>query len=213
MKKPMSDIATAALERGPHAPDAKGMDRHTMDLGDGPSVADVWTDGDLGFVLLLHRRNDGFVASELYCSTKDSDLRWTDAEHLSGGITGFDPTQASASARAMSNATLTVLSDSESRLSTSRSGYEDDGELIRVYELLVSGTVDHLRIEKQQHPLGTEPTRTAATSFEKGLTSRVAIVAVRPGETLRVVPVERTSSTTDVTDVTDEGIDLLPART
>ncbi|MFC9844965.1 hypothetical protein ACFWFF_35425 [Streptomyces sp. NPDC060223] len=204
----MSDIATAALERGPHAADAKTMDRSAVDLGGGPAVADVWTDGDLGFVLLLHRRNDGFVASELYYSTKDADLRWTRAEHLSGGIAGFDPTQASPSGRAMSNATLTVLSDSECRLSTSRSGYEDDGELIRVYELLVSGTVDHLRIEKQQHPLGTEPTRTAHTSFERGLASPVTIVVVRPCEILRVVPVKRYGS---ATDVSDEGIDLFPA--
>ncbi|MFE9763443.1 hypothetical protein ACFYPC_02720 [Streptomyces sp. NPDC005808] len=207
----MSDIAKAALERGPHAPDVKGMDRQALDLSDGPAVADVWTDGDLGFVLLLHRRSDGFVASELYYSTKDSNLRWTDTEHLSGGITGFDPTQAPTSGQVLSNAILAVVSDSESRLSTGRSGYEDDGELIRVYELLVSGTVGHLRIErieKQQYTPGTAPTRTAHTSFEKGLSSPVAIAVVRPGEILRVVPVERNTSPTNATG---EGFDLFPA--
>lgn len=204
----MSDIARAALERGPRAPDGKVMDRRTMDLSDGPAVADVWTDGDLGFVFLLHRRNDGFVASELYYSTRDPDRRWTDAEHLSGGIVGFDPTHVSAAGQVLSNAMLAVLSDSESRLSTGRSGYEDDGELIRVYELLVSKTVDHLRIEKQRPALGTQPTRTAHTSLEKSLVSPLAIVVVRAGELLRVVPVERNGS---ATNVTGEGIDLLPA--
>lgn len=204
MKKPMSGIATAALERGPHAPDGMMMDRRTMDISDGPAVADVWTDGDLGFVLLLHRRNDGFVASELYYSTRDSDLRWTDAEHLSGGIVGFDPTHASASEQVLSNAMLAVLSDSESRLSTGRSGYEDDGELIRVYELLVSETVDHLRIE-QRHTPGTEPAR---TTLEKSLTSPLAVVAVRPGELLQVVPMARSGSPSGAAG---EGIGLLPA--
>lgn len=205
MKKPMADIAAAALERGPHVPDGRVPGRHVADLSDGPAAADVWTDGDLGFALLLHRRNDGFVASELYYSIRDSDLRWTDTEHLSGGIVGFDPTHASASEQVLSNTMLAVVSESESRLSTGRSGYEDDGELIRVYELLVSETVDHLRIEKQQHALGSEPAR---ITLEKTLASPLAVVAVRPGELLQVVPVTRNGSPTGAAG---EGIELLPA--
>ena len=207
MNKPMADIATAALKRGLHAQGYHAIRRRTMDLSDEPAVADIWTDDDLGFALLLHRRKDGFVASELYYSTRDSGLRWTDAEHLSGGIVGFDPAHASASEQILNDATLVVLSASESRLSTNRSGYEDEGELIRVYELLVSESVDHIRIEK--HTTGSAHPRIAHTSLEKSLTSPVAVVAVRPGELLHVVPAERRGSTAGATG---EGIDLHPAE-
>ncbi|MFD7132908.1 YrhB domain-containing protein [Streptomyces sp. NPDC059894] len=178
-KKSMAGIAAEALARGPRDP-------HPLGLGHGPVAADLWTDGDLGFVLLLHRRDDGFVASELYYSLKGADGRWTEAEHLSGEFVGFDPNDPASAEAVLSGAAMTVLSESESRVFTGGADDEDGGELIRLYELLVSEAVDSLRIEKH----GPGP-HGGPTVVHKTLTTRGALVAVRPGQRLRVVPVER----------------------
>ncbi|MGW0828050.1 hypothetical protein [Streptomyces sp. NPDC002845] len=204
MKKPMADIAAAALGQEPHTPGGEIPDTRPLDLAEGPVAADVWTDGDLGFVLLLHRRDDGFVASEVYYSLKGEDHRWTDAQHLSGEIVGFDLENPSAAEDILSGASLVVLSESESRVFTGHGDDEDGDELIRLYELLVSEAVGSLRIEKSGP--GAEP---ESTVFQKNVTSRVAIVAVRPGERLRVVPRERSSSTSSTTR---EGLDLFPSN-
>ena len=204
MKKPMADIAVAALDQGLHTPGDAIPDTHPLDLADGPVAADFWIDGDLGFVLLLHRRDDGFVASEVYYSLKGEDHRWTDVEHLSGEIVGFDLESSSAAENILSGASVVVLSESESRVFTGHCDDDDGGELVRLYELLASDAVGSLQIEKSGP--GTEPDPTV---FQKNLTSRVAVVAVRPGERLRVVPLERSGSKTPTAC---GGLDLFSSR-
>ncbi|MEU5097323.1 hypothetical protein [Streptomyces sp. NPDC020996] len=120
----MADIAVGTLERGVHGPGGAMPEPRRVHLDEGPVAAGVWTDGDLGFVLLLHRRDDGFVASELYYSLNEK----------SGPGTESEP-----------------------------------------------------------------------AVFRKNLTSRVAVVAVRPGERLRVVPVEQGGSTSPAAS---QGLDL-----
>ncbi|MGW3950931.1 hypothetical protein ACWEKM_08200 [Streptomyces sp. NPDC004752] len=205
MKKPMADIAAAALDQGPRTPGGELPDTHLPDLGEGPVAVDVWIDGDLGFVLLLHRRDDGFVASEVYYSLKGEDHRWTDAEHLSGEIVGFERETPSAAENILSDASVVVLSESESRVFTGHRDDEDGDELVRLYELLVSKAVCSLRIEKSGP--GTE---SESAVFHKDLTSRLAVVAVRPGERLRVVPLERSDSKTPTMRA---GLDLFSSST
>ncbi|MFE4414152.1 hypothetical protein [Streptomyces sp. NPDC056821] len=55
-------------------------------------VADTCVRDNLGFALLFHRRKDGLVADELYFSTREDDGTWAAADHLSGGVTGIEPT-------------------------------------------------------------------------------------------------------------------------
>ncbi|MFI8181744.1 hypothetical protein ACIF70_14650 [Actinacidiphila glaucinigra] len=203
MRRKTADIATAALERGPFAPGGTTMDRRSVDLDGGPVAAGVWTDGGLGFVLVLHRRRDGFAASELYWSTRGPDLRWTVAEHLSGGLTGCDPAYASSWEAVLADAAFTVLSSSESLLSTGADVFEeeDEGELVGVHELLVSRRVVHLRIERSA--LGVGPSYAPHTVRKQPLASPFALVAVRPAERVYVVAVERDGTA-------GEGVELLP---
>ncbi|MFJ9912185.1 hypothetical protein [Actinacidiphila glaucinigra] len=203
MRRKTADIATAALERGPFAPGGTTMDRRSVDLDGGPVAAGVWTDGDLGFVLVLHRRKDGFAASELYWSVRGPDPRWTVAEHLSGGLTGCDPANASSWEAVLADAAFTVLSSSESLLSTGAGVFEeeDEGELVGVHELLVSRRVGHLRIERSGP--GPGPSCAPRTVRELPLASPFALVAVRPGERVRVVAVERDGTA-------GEDVELLP---
>ncbi|MEU9286961.1 hypothetical protein AB0D57_20175 [Streptomyces sp. NPDC048275] len=198
MNTSMAHIAAAALEQGPHTPSdtASTAHRHPLDLRVGPVAVDVWTDGRLGFVLLLHRRDDGFAASEIYYSLKGEDQRWMLPEHLSGEIVGFDPEDPSVMAEILSGAALTVLSESDSRVFTGTG--EDDDELVRVYELLVSERVDRIRIENRSR---TDPQERAAPPM--------AVVVVRPGEPLRVSPVLRDGVESAPTD---GSLTLFPAK-
>ncbi|PSM39781.1 hypothetical protein C6Y14_30335 [Streptomyces dioscori] len=98
----MAVVAAEALARGPREP-------HPADLTHGPVVADRWTDGPLGFVLLLHRRDDGFVAGELYHSLRTTDGSWTGPDPLSGGVLGFDPTDPASVEAVLSGAALRVV--------------------------------------------------------------------------------------------------------
>ncbi|WP_324786109.1 hypothetical protein [Streptomyces sp. H51] len=202
MKRPMADVAVGALERGVRDPGGETPGPRRVHLDEGPVAADTWTDGDLGFVLLLHRRDDGFAAGEVYSSLKGEDHRWTEAEHLSGGVVGFDIEDPSAVERILSGALLLVLSESESRVFTGHSG-DDGDELVRLYEILVSSTVGALRIERNG------PVRESGPAvFRKSLTSCAAVVAVRPGERLRVVPVQRGGS---ASPAVSHGLDLFSA--
>lgn len=203
MKKRMTDIAAAALDRESHTPGGGIPGGPPLDLAEGPVAGDVWVDGDLGFVLLLHRRDDGFVADEVYCSLRGEDRRWAEAEHLSGGIVGFDPEIASEAEGILSGASAVVLSESESRVFTGHGDDEDGDELVRIYELLVSEAVCSLRIERSGSGAEAE-----SAVFLKGLTSRLAVVVVRPGERLRVVPLDRSGS---ASSAGGDGVELFSA--
>ncbi|MEU1619739.1 hypothetical protein ABZ479_20870 [Streptomyces sp. NPDC005722] len=204
MRRSMADIATAALERGPYAPGGTPGGVRSVDLDAGPVVADLWTDDDLGFVLLLHRRRDGFPATELYWSTPGPDGRWTRAEHLSGGAYAWDRARDPWWEPGPDDAAFTVLSSSESLLLTGRGGFEGEeegAELVGFSELLVGARVDRLRVER--YGLGRASSYTAHSVLEKPLLSPLVLVAVRPGERVRLSAVDRDGTA-------GEGLELLP---
>ncbi|KUL42862.1 hypothetical protein ADL12_08790 [Streptomyces regalis] len=179
----MADIAATALRLG----------RPTTS---GPvDVADVWINGDIGFVLLLHRRHDGLPAEELYYSLRAEDGTWERPDHLSGGLIGLEVSDRSAVAEALAGAPMAVVTESESLVHTGRgrSGdrdeEEDEGELVHFWELLVTEEADLLEIEHmpQDHPAQTPP-----PSLRREVTGRpLMLVALLPGERVRVHAMRR----------------------
>lgn len=119
------------------------------------------------------------------------------------GLTGCDPAYASSWEAVLADAAFTVLSSSESLLSTGADVFEeeDEGELVGVHELLVSRRVVHLRIERSA--LGVGPSYAPHTVRKQPLASPFALVAVRPAERVYVVAVERDGTA-------GEGVELLP---
>ncbi|WP_330258880.1 hypothetical protein OG586_13715 [Streptomyces murinus] len=184
----MADIAGTALRLG-HPPVARAA-AHRLPLDAGtPHVADVWISGDLGFVLLLHRRGDGLVAEELYYSSRGEDGVWERPEHLSGGIVGMETTDSSAVERALDGAPMSVVAESESLVYT-RSGPEGDGEeFVHVWELLMSGEADLVEIER------FSPARPETSALSRrDLTGPLVLLVLLPGERARVQAVRRGNS-------------------
>ncbi|WP_330235702.1 hypothetical protein [Streptomyces sp. NBC_00566] len=153
MTKALADTALAALRQQP----AEG-------------VADVWTDGDLGFVLLLHRRKDGAMAEELYCAQRAEDGTWDRPEHLNGGLLGLDPgNDPTAVTTALAGEPIRVLSASETLLHTGR-GEEDGYETAHIWQLLITPEADALTTE----------------STHRKVTSPLSLLILFPGETAHV---------------------------
>ncbi|MFJ4005341.1 hypothetical protein ACIPWL_18095 [Streptomyces sp. NPDC090023] len=154
MSKPLADKALAALQRQP----AEG-------------VADVWTDGPLGFVLLLHRRKDGVMAEELYYALRTEDGAWDRPEHLSGGVLGLDPEHPAAVAGMLADEPIRVLGESETLLYTGRSRGRGDGyETAHIRYLLITPEADALTTE----------------STHRKVTSPLSLLILFPGETAHV---------------------------
>ncbi|WP_335932949.1 hypothetical protein [Streptomyces sp. PTD5-9] len=148
-------------------------------------VADVCVRGALGFVCLLHRRKDGLVAEELYFSAREDDGPWEAAEHLSGGVLGFDPTDPRSAAAPLDGRALIPFGDSETCLFTGRQQADDGYELLRFFTFLVAEEADHLVVGG-----GSSGT----VSVRKPLVSRIALLAVLPGERLTVRAAAREGS-------------------
>lgn len=91
-------------------------------------VADVWINGDFGFVLLLHRRHDGLPAEELYYPLRFEGGTWARPDHLGGGMIGLEVSDRSAVAEALAGAPMAVVAESESLVHTGR-GRSGDGAL------------------------------------------------------------------------------------
>ncbi|MEU6009549.1 hypothetical protein [Streptomyces sp. NPDC047453] len=110
-------------------------------------VADTCVRANLGFALLFHRRKDGFVADELYFSTREDDGTWAAADHLSGGVTGIEPTSPRDIAAILKGRSMMLYDESETDLPTGRPQADEGYELLRSYTLLVDPETDHLDIE------------------------------------------------------------------
>lgn len=166
----MAAIAREALSSGSTATDATG-----------PVVADVWTEGNLGFVLLVHRRDDGYLAEELFYSLRGSDedtegAAWTDCDHISGGLLGFEPEDPVTRGKILAHHTMAVVTESESLVHTGRVSKDDGDELIRVAALLVTPEAEGLEVENL-----TRPSRhIRRSSFP------LALVVLLPGDRLRI---------------------------
>jgi hypothetical protein len=170
----LAALARTALapEAAPGGPGADGPP--------GASVADVHVRGDLGFVLLLHRRKDGAAAEELYASARGAGGVWDEPEHLSGGVLGLDPRAPGAVAEVLAGRTLALFGESETGLWTGRPGSDEGYEQVRFHELLVDPRAGHLEIR------GADPCGDPSTGVRKALRSPLALVAVLPGERLTV---------------------------
>ncbi|MGM9443748.1 hypothetical protein ACTAF0_26315 [Streptomyces murinus] len=184
----MADIAGTTLRSGATLGARTAVKRLPLDAGT-PRVADVWISGDLGFVLLLHRRGDGLVAEELYYSSRGEDGVWERPEHLSGGIVGVETTDPSAVEEVLAGAPMSVVAESESLVYT-RSGPEGDGEeFVHVWELLMSGEADLVEIER------FSPARPETSALSRrDLTGPLVLLVLLPGERARVQAVRRGNS-------------------
>ncbi|MYQ99472.1 MULTISPECIES: hypothetical protein [unclassified Streptomyces] len=181
----MADIARTALRSGMPLGARTAVKRLPLDAGT-PQVADVWIDGDLGFVLLLHRRGDGLMAEELYYSACGEGGVWERPEHLSGGIVGVETADPSAVECALGGAPMSVVAESESLVYT-RPGPKSDGEeFVHVWELLVSGAADLIEIERFSPALPE-----ASALSRRDLTGPLVLLVLLPGERARVQAVRR----------------------
>src|SRR5882757_8568259 len=148
MRQSMADIALDALRAG--ASRLEPGSRHNLlaSLVKGrPVVADVWVDGALGFVLVVHRRSDGFVSEELYYSMRNDDGGWLSSEHLSGAILGLAPQTSKALKDALGGSSLAVVSESEALIYTGRDEAEDGYEPVRALTIMVGESADCIAVE------------------------------------------------------------------
>ncbi|MFE4425362.1 hypothetical protein [Streptomyces sp. NPDC056817] len=160
-----------------------------FDSANNAVVADTCVRDNLGFALLFHRRKDGLVADELYFSTREDDGTWAAADHLSGGVTGIEPTSPRDIAPILKGRSMMLYDESETDLPTGRPQADEGYELLRSYALLVDPETDHLDIEDTTP--GAAP---AAGRTRKTLTSQVALFALFPGERFTVHAIARKGS-------------------
>ncbi|WEH37119.1 hypothetical protein PZB75_29405 [Streptomyces sp. AM 4-1-1] len=139
---------------------------------------DMSVHGNLGFVLLVHRRRDGAAAEELYWSVREADGVWAEPEHLSGGLTGADPDDMDELADVLRGEPLMLVSDAETLLCTGRRAYDDGYESVRFAQILTAARVRSVEVER----LGPGTRHTTRRPAPYLLTLLVAL----PGESLRV---------------------------
>ncbi|WP_181446891.1 hypothetical protein [Streptomyces sp. NTH33] len=179
MYRNLAELAHAALT----APGTGGAHAVPVRL-DGvtrAAVADTCVRGDLGFALLLHRRKDGFVAEELYSSSRGDGGSWDVPDHLSGSMLGFDPTSDREIANVLRGASLVFGGESEMELYTGRPQSDEGYELLRFHQLLVTPEADHLEVEDTSPGAGGAPVRTRGAPA-----SHFAVVVCFPGERFTV---------------------------
>jgi hypothetical protein len=186
----MADIALDALRAG--ASQLRPGSRHNLlpSLVEGqPVVADVWIDGSLGFVLVVHRRGDGFVSEELYYSMRNDDGDWLSCEHVSGSILGLAPQMSEALKDVPGGSSLAVVSESEALLHTGRREAEDGYEPVRALTVLVGEDADRIAIE--DHSQGS-----ATPGGQAGMDVRspLILLVLLPGRQLRVSALHREGS-------------------
>ncbi|WP_329617407.1 hypothetical protein OG244_34390 [Streptomyces brevispora] len=115
-------------------------------------MTDVSLHGDIGFVLVAHRRRDGLVAEEIYYAIRNSDGTWQEPDHLSGGLVGIDPQVARDVKGALRGETMTGISDAESLIYTGRFSIDDGYESIRFLEVLTAPWIDHIEVADRGRP-------------------------------------------------------------
>ncbi|MFI6284349.1 hypothetical protein ACIBCM_06240 [Streptomyces sp. NPDC051018] len=183
MRKNLAGLAHAALTAR-SAPDTGPAPRvpTRLDADTQAAVADLCIREGLGFALVLHRRDDGLVGEEIYCSTREGDGSWATAGHLSGGLVGIEVTDPRQVAGVLRGEALAVFSESETLLFTGREQADEDGcEPVRIYEFLVDPRVARLDIED------TSPgAETATVRAWQSPAAQAAVVALFPGERVRV---------------------------
>ncbi|MEU6404908.1 hypothetical protein [Streptomyces sp. NPDC046985] len=185
MTQAMADIARSALQQGRAVISDETAKRPATILCCSPVVADVWISGRLGFVLLLHRRHDGLVGEELYYSLRSEDGVWDRPDHLSGSIVGWDTP---AVEDALAGASMSVVADSESLIYTGRAPNADDGERVKIYELLISSNAELIEIEC------FSPASPTPAFISREVTGPLMLLVLLPGERMRVHTARREKS-------------------
>ncbi|MER7931506.1 MULTISPECIES: hypothetical protein [unclassified Streptomyces] len=184
----MADLAGTALRLGRPPIAGAAADRLLRDA-DTPVVADIWISGDLGFVLLLHRRDDGLVGEELYYSLRGEGGAWERPDHLSGGIVGMEMADPSAAEDLLAGASMTAIAESETLVHTGRGPNHEEGELVHVWELLVSSEADLIDIERSS-PNSPD----MSELFRRELTGPLVLIVLLPGERVRLQAIRRENS-------------------
>lgn len=188
MTQAMADIARSALQQGRMAITGETANQPAIISFGFPVVADVWISGRIGFVLLLHRRHDGLVAEELYYSVRREDGVWDRPDHLSGGIVGWDMAYPPAVEQKLAGAPMSVVAESQSLIHTGCAPNADDGEMVKICELLVGGDAELLQIEC------ASPTSTAPALISREVTGPLMLLVLLPGERMRVHAARRETS-------------------
>ncbi|WP_190012365.1 hypothetical protein, partial [Streptomyces candidus] len=183
MRQPLAKIAREALGCG-----TTGATANTCH-GAGPVVADVWTENGLGFVLLVHRRDDGHFAEELFYSLHDPSegagtADWADCDHLSGGLLGVDPQDPQARAEILAGRDMAIVTESESLVHTRRLPEDDGDELVRTVQLLIAPGATALEVENL----------TRHTRHCRPVQFPLALIVLLPGDRLRVRAVTTTEA-------------------
>ncbi|MFF2324410.1 MULTISPECIES: hypothetical protein [unclassified Streptomyces] len=170
----MKQIAHAALSRSSSTVQS-GCDGFDCSSGR-ILMTDVALHGDIGFVLVVHRRRDGLVAEEIYCALRDSDGTWQEPDHLSGGLVGIDPQVARDVQDALRGETMTGISYAESLVYTGRFGGDDGYESVRFLEVLTAPRIDHIEVADRD--------RTGASATRKPTPHALSILVAFPEERL-----------------------------
>ncbi|HWU11899.1 MAG TPA: hypothetical protein VN520_37055 [Streptomyces sp.] len=185
MDRNLAETARAALGAA-CAPGTEGRAAVPAPRLDGTTttvVADTCVRGDLGFVLLLHRRRDGLVAEELFFATREDTGEWGTAEHLSGSGGFPDLTDPEEAAAVLRGRPMMLLGESGTLLHTGRPQADEGYELLRFHVLLVDEGVGHLHVED-----GSGGVPPSSGRVLKPLMSRLALLALFPEERVTVHP-------------------------
>ncbi|MFE7776217.1 hypothetical protein ACFU5O_20450 [Streptomyces sp. NPDC057445] len=189
MRQTIAHIAEEALREGTRPPRVGAGHALPGRLADGPTAADVWIDGDLGFALLVHRRDDGFVSEELYYSVRDTKGNWLDCDQLGGGMLGFDVEDETAVRSVLAGAPMAVMSESEALVYTGSKHHEDGYESVRILTVLVGEQTDLIDFE-----IRTSEPQARIGHLSKDVTSPLILAVVRSGQRLVVSAMKRENS-------------------
>lgn len=188
MRQTMAHVAREALREGKHPPGDGARNSLPARLAKGPTAADVWIDGNLGFALVVYRRDDGFLAEELYYSIRAATGDWLDCDQLSGGTLAFDLADFAAVASVLTDSPLAVVSESEALVYTG-SEHEEGYESVRVLTVLIGESPDFIDFD-----IRTQEPDAQVGHLSKELTSPLMLAVVRAGQRLTVTAMKRENS-------------------
>jgi hypothetical protein len=186
----MAHVAREALREGKHPPGDGARNTLPARLAKGPTAADVWIDGNLGFALVVHRRDDGFLAEELYYSIRAETGDWLDCDQLSGGMLAFDLADFAGVASVLTDSPMAVVSESKALVYTGSEHEEEGGyESVRVLTVLVGNSPDFIDFD-----IRTQKPDAQVGHLSKEVTSPLMLAVVRAGQRLTVTAMKRENS-------------------
>ncbi|MFF9347739.1 hypothetical protein [Streptomyces sp. NPDC014734] len=170
----LKQVAHSALSRASRPTDPRhNAVAHSADR---VLMTDVSLHGDIGFVLVVHRRRDGHAAEEIYYGLRDSAGTWQEPDHLSGGLVGIEPGAPDEVLEALRGESMAVVSDSESLVPTGRSDSDDGYESVRFLEVLTAPRVDHIEVIDLNRP--------DAAAVRRPAPHALSVLVAFPGERL-----------------------------